>query len=93
MARTTRIEDQWAGPGANRQEGPLPIYSCNTCHGQVVWATSRRTGGKYLVNVRQGYLQQRFYAKHDLHDCYQPNKRGDGVDPALVAARIKENSE
>lgn len=87
MARTTRVPDQFANGGAVHQEGSLPIYQCNTCLGQVVWATSSKTGRKYLANIRTGYLDQRFYNKRDYHDCDNPNRRGYmGIDPEVVAA-------
>lgn len=69
QARTRRGEG-FAGTGAVRQtEGPLPIYVCNACNLEVVWATSRRTGRKYLVNVHRGYLDQRYYIAASIHKC------------------------
>jgi hypothetical protein len=68
-ARTTRVPNRFVGEGAVRQDGTLPMYVCNTCNGEVVWATSARTGRKYLVNVRRGHLDQSFYMKHDTHTC------------------------
>lgn len=70
QARTRRGEG-FAGEGAQRQDGSLPIYICNTCGKEVVWAESRRTGRKYLVSVQRGYKGQRFYAKSAPHprDC------------------------
>lgn len=72
MAKTRRGEG-FASQGAVRQHGgALPIYICNTCHREVVWAESRRTGRKYLANVKRGYLGQRYYIGSDLHrkeDC------------------------
>jgi hypothetical protein len=67
--RTERIPDEFAGHGAVRQGGSLPVYRCTTCKREVVWATSRKTSGKYLVNVRTGYNFQRFYQGNDLHKC------------------------
>ncbi len=72
MTKTTRTEDQgYASEGGVRQEGSLPTYRCNACGAEVVWATSRKTGRKYLVNVKHGYHGQRIYVKADFHprDC------------------------
>lgn len=59
----------YASEGAVAQDGRLKVMACNECGGEVVWATSKRTGRMYLVNVRRGHLDQRFYAKHDGHRC------------------------
>lgn len=70
MAKTRRNSDgMFIGEGAVRQDGPLPGYICNACGEEVVWATSSRTGRKYLVNVSRGYHGQRFYIKRDVHEC------------------------
>lgn len=71
-ARTRRSPDQgFASTGAVRQNGgSLPIYICNTCGGEVVWCESKRTGRKYLANVRHGHLGQRYYIAANVHgDC------------------------
>jgi len=69
-ARTRRDPDRGSvSEGVQRQDGTLPLYLCNTCGRRVVWATSRRTGRKYLVNVSTGAGGSDFYAKADLHDC------------------------
>lgn len=69
--RTRRSPDgAYAGTGAVRQhDGKLPIYICNTCGREVVWATSSKTGRKYLANISRGHLDQRFYIAASLHDC------------------------
>jgi hypothetical protein len=69
--RTRRSPDgAYAGTGAVRQhDGTLPIYICNTCGREVVWATSAKTGRKYLANIARGHLDQRFYIAASLHDC------------------------
>lgn len=68
--RTTRIPNAFAGPGAVRQHGAsLPVYRCNTCQAEVVWADSTRTGRKYLANVRRGNANQRYYIGSDIHRC------------------------
>lgn len=69
MAKTTRIQGSYAGEGAVRQEGSLPLYQCNACGSEVVWATSNRTGRKYLVAISKGYHDQRFYVKANAHKC------------------------
>lgn len=70
-ARTRRADDGgYATVGAVRQSGgSLPVYCCNTCNQEVVWATSQRTGRKYLCNVSYGYHHNRYYIGADLHDC------------------------
>jgi hypothetical protein len=71
MARTTRsIDGAFAGVGAVHQTGgSLPIYTCNTCQHEVVWAESKRTGRKYLANVHRGYQGARFYVAASIHKC------------------------
>lgn len=57
----------YAGDGAVAQDGKLAMYTC-ACNGQtVVWATSRKTGKKYLVNTTRGAAGQRFYMKNMIH--------------------------
>ena len=71
-ARTRRSPDNgFASVGAVRQSGgSLPIYICNTCGREVVWCESKRTGRKYLANVRSGHLGQRYYIAANVHgDC------------------------
>lgn len=75
MARTTRKPNEFAGPGANAQEGTLPLYRCNTCGADVVWATSARTGRKYLADVKTGQAGQRYYVKASAHECDNPARR------------------
>jgi hypothetical protein len=74
MARTRRSPDGiYATPGAVRQHGgSLPIYICTTCQADVVWCESTRTGRRYLVTVRRGYNNQRFYVGNDIHRCEPP---------------------
>lgn len=55
--------------GANYQDGNLKLYVCNTCRREVVWATSTRTGRKYLANVYQGESNARYYVKASAHEC------------------------
>jgi hypothetical protein len=72
MTKTTRSPDgMFANEGGVAQEGPLPLYVCNACREYVVWATSSRTGRKYLVTVQRGYHGQRYYNKRNVHprDC------------------------
>ena len=56
-----------AGPGANAQDGLLPVHKCLACESEVVWAESRSTGKRYLCDVYRGYLDQRFYVKASAH--------------------------
>ena len=69
MARTHRAPyGGFAGTGAVAQGGgSLPIYICNTCDHEVVWATAAKTGRKYLVNVSLGQGGQRFYIGSNIH--------------------------
>lgn len=70
VARTSRIPGAFAGVGAVRQVGgSLQVYRCNTCLREVVWAESKRTGRKYLCNVRVGAVGQRYYIGAEFHDC------------------------
>lgn len=71
MSKTTKATGNragFAGVGAVRQSsGSLPIYICNECGADVVWAESKRTGRKYLVTVSVGYKGQRFYVGANVH--------------------------
>lgn len=70
MARTRRNPDgMYIDGGAVAQDGKLPAYLCNTCGADVVWATSNRTGRKYLANVYRNRNGARFYVKHQPHNC------------------------
>lgn len=59
----------YVSDGAVAQDGVLKLMQCNACGAEVVWATSGRTGRKYLVNVSRGYNDQRFYMKRNAHRC------------------------
>lgn len=59
----------YASGGAVTQDGHLAIYECTTCGNEVVWATSKKTGRKYLVNVRKGMSGTRYYVKANFHKC------------------------
>lgn len=64
----TRRTEGFATQGAVRQAGgDLPIYECTTCRHEVVWATSSRTGRRYLANVSQGSNGHRFYIGRIVH--------------------------
>lgn len=67
--KTHRSPDHaYASVGAVHQTGgSLPIYVCNTCGRDVVWAESHKTGRKYLANVHHGYMGARFYIAASLH--------------------------
>lgn len=81
MAKTRRSPDGvYAGTGAVHQhDGKLPIYICNECEREVVWATSTRTGRKYLANVGRGQNGARFYIAARVHQC-------PGITDGAVAA-------
>lgn len=73
----------YAGPG--RATGhDLPIYICNTCHADVVWCESKRTGRKYLVTVSRKRSGNLYYMANNLHT----NEYCAGV-----VAKIKELAE
>lgn len=72
--------ETYATGGAVYQDGPLKVSNCKHCHKRIVWATSKRTGGKYPVNVTDGYKGQQFYVKSDPHKCW-------GNDDALSQER------
>jgi hypothetical protein len=80
MSRTTRTEG-FAGTGAAYQNGgSLPIYRCNDCGADVVWAKSARTGKPYLVNVSRGYHDQRYYRGDALHPRDCAAQKADRID-------------
>jgi hypothetical protein len=58
---------RFASPGCNEQDGTLPIYICSKCGEDFVWATSKRTGNKYRVNVHFG--EKHIYIKSSIHEC------------------------
>lgn len=62
-------ERVFVSDGAVSQDGPLRLAWCKYCKREVVWATSTRTGRKYLVNVSTGQSGARFYMKHNVHKC------------------------
>lgn len=62
----TRRGQGYASPG--RAKGSdLPIYICNKCHADVVWATSSRTGRKYLVTVSRKRSGNPYYMANFIH--------------------------
>ncbi len=84
MTKTSRTSrgKGYAGEGGVRQHGgSLPVYVCNTCGSEVVWAESKRTGRKYLVNVSYGQKGQRFYMGHNVHpsDCTLADREREAV--------------
>lgn len=90
MARTTALKDEhghpvYANGGAVAQDGPLKLYSCNTCHRDVAWAESTRTGRHYLVNVFHGQAGQRYYVKASAHDCSGEAEAARERDAAKIA--------
>jgi len=91
QARTRRSPDKaFASTGAVAQTGgSLPIYICNTCEHDVVWCESKRTGKKYLVTVRRGHLDQRFYIGSQIHKCYA-RKEGSGELFEIDDPRLNE---
>lgn len=86
-ARTQRLIENghaiYASDGGVAQEGPLPIYICNACRSQVVWATSSRTGRKYLVSISHSQSGARFYIKRNAH----PRDCGERLEAELAEVR------
>ena len=69
----------FVGPGANAQEGALPVFQ--TQYGDmVVVATSNRTGNQYLARVL-GTEGGRFYNKAEFYDA--DKARADRIDAAV----------
>ena len=81
MTRTHRAPyGGFAGQGAVHQNGgSLAIYICNTCDREVVWATSAKTGRKYLVNISLGQGGQRFYIGSNIHRDPTPVRSAEAV--------------
>ena len=78
---TSRVPNAFAGQGAVRQNGgTLPVYRCGECYGEVVWATSARTGRKYLANVFSGYHRQRYYIGASLHGKVCAKRKSEVLD-------------
>lgn len=85
-ARTTRIPDVWASPGAVHQRGGVrPVARCGDCGDEVVWLKSRR-GRWYLAEVRRGESGRRYYRGDDLH----PRDCAERVAAELVSLRREE---
>jgi hypothetical protein len=70
--------------------GDTNLYVCNTCQSEVVWATSARTGRRYLCNVRRSYNDGRFFQGNDLHNCNEVITERDRVTDHLRNADITE---
>jgi hypothetical protein len=83
---------EFAGEGAVRQEGPLPITNCKRCGIEIVWATSSKSDKKYPVNVETGYLDQRYYNKRNAHDCSEADimRQGDRMAWEIEQAMEQE---
>ena len=90
MARTTAQHDEKGRPvyvseGAVRQQGSKKLYECNTCHREVVWLESKRTGKVYLASVWRGQVS-RYYVSQP-HVCKAPEPQP-ASDPYTDALRI-----
>jgi hypothetical protein len=70
--------------GAVHQDGSLKLYSCNTCHHEVVWAKSTKTGRHYLANVYRGASDTRYYVKASAHECQPTPDIASGPTEALL---------
>jgi hypothetical protein len=76
MTRTTRVPHRFVSPGGVRQTGgDLPLYVCNDCGREVVWAESRRTGRRYLANVVTSFRSGRSYYVGAVVHEHDPNDR------------------
>lgn len=72
MTKTSAAQDQNGRPvyvteGAVRQQGTKKMYVCNTCHRDVVWLESKRTGKFYLADVYRGDVVLYYVSKP--HNC------------------------
>lgn len=90
MARTTAQQDErgrpvYVGEGAVRQQGSKKLYECNTCHRDVVWLESKRTGKVYLASVYRGEVVRYYVSKP--HVCKTPEPIP-APDPYTDALRI-----
>lgn len=83
-AANTNGHATYISGGANTQDGNLKLYTCNTCHRPVVWATSTKSGRMYLADVFEGQSGARYYVKASAHQCARP---------ADVAARETLNAK
>ena len=81
---------RFVGPGANAQDGSLPVYV--TQYGdEVVIATSNRTGGRYLATVQGNpSTGSRFYNKAALYDAEK--RRQELIDFRVEEFRLREQS-
>ncbi len=79
MSRTTRVPNApFVSVGAvNQHEGALPWYRCNACGADVVWATSKRTGRKYLANISTARNGGHFYVGANVHTAEQCQRNQD----------------
>jgi hypothetical protein len=85
-------ENVWIGTGAVRQhDGELPLYICNACGSEVVWATSQRTGRSYLAAVSHGYNGARYYVAANLHDCARVLARKSADAERYIAREVDED--
>ena len=97
--RTRRNErGSFADSGAVKAaDGKLPIYDCLGCGDEVCWATSARTGRKYLVNTRRyadhvngGSGLGRWYDKSSPHRCGERAERDARWSAAKAEAEAAE---
>jgi hypothetical protein len=86
--RQQEAQTKFASDGGVSQEGMLPIRRCKFCDAEIVWATSKRTGKRYPVQVQHGHLSQRFYAKHIVHKC----PTAEEIEAQAVLGRKAENT-
>lgn len=63
-----------ASEGAVRQDGTLNVFHCS-CGAEVVWATSRTSGRKFLASVWKGESGARFYVKGSVHTWASHDER------------------
>ena len=68
----TQTPQHLISEGAVRQDGPLPETRCKDCGHPIVWATNKRTGKKFPVNILTGSSGVRYYNKRARHSCAKP---------------------
>lgn len=85
----TRRGSGFAGPGAVAGQGAaLPIYICNGCGHDVVWAESKRTGRHYLASVSTGRQGQRYYIGANVHNCEDAEAKQHRQEIAQLEAQV-----
>jgi hypothetical protein len=94
--RTTKVINNghpvYVSTGAVRGHsgGTATLHVCNGCQGEVVWATSARTGRRYLCNVRTAANDGRYFMGNDLHSCNEVITYRQTADDVMNEARRED---